>query len=473
MNVDDVAEQVLRGEKDIEEVLGPLTAQGKRELNTVMARSEAQHKPFVTAPSTPMPPIDEYNTKHAEYVHPKDYVNPTPQEEPYDLVVVGAGVAGLLSVIIGNSLGKKCVLIEEHYMGGDCLNVGCFPSKVLIASAKRAHQVRTASDLGVRLDPSQVQVDFPAIMQRMRRLRSEIAPIDSVERYKRDFCHEIFMGHATFTSPSTIDVDGKTIRFHKGREDEDACQLLLDSLRKDGLTVMLNTDVTEVKLVSDRDETHLTKAPFHEYRVTCKGKDGQVHTITCNAVLNATGRIPNVQDLSLEKANVEYDTLRGVRVNEFYQSSNPNVYACGDVASGFKFTHSADWGARIAVRNMFLGMFHKESQLVIPWCTYTDPEVAHVGKYARDLERDGVAYEVLRRDLSHVDRCKCDGDTVGFVKLLVRAGGDEILGATVVGATAGDMLSEITMAMQVTPRAVSVFMRTPPSRPPHMLFTRR
>eukprot|EP00049_Salpingoeca_infusionum_P002870 m.60740 g.60740 ORF g.60740 m.60740 type:complete len:580 (-) comp11834_c0_seq1:11463-13202(-) len=503
------------GYDSVEALLGPLTVADKRELNPTIQIPQVGKKKLNSAASVPMPPIDEFNVKHVSHVHPPDYVNPKIEEE-CDLVVIGAGVAGLLSVIMGNALGKKCILIEKHYMGGDCLNIGCFPSKALLASAHAAHTVRSlAPTLGINVEPSAVSIDFPAIMQRMRRLRSDIAPIDSVERYKRDFCHEILLGHAAFTSPNTISIDGQTLTFKKAmiatggsasvppvpglaetphltnnnffdlealppsmlvigsgpigvemaqalqrlgsdvtivdmldrvlpREDAAASAVLQESLEADGIKLLLKSKCAKVEIV---EQGNLTTAPFHKYSVTIMtGETSQVVEVA--AVLNATGRIPNVHGLGLEEAGVEFDSLQGVAVNGFYCTSNPNVYACGDVASPFKFTHSADWGARIAIRNMFLGDVQQHSSMLVPWCTYTDPEVAHVGKYESDLESKGIAFDTLLRELHHVDRCKCDGETKGFVKMFVRQGQDEILGATICGPNAGDMLSEITTCMQ-------------------------
>eukprot|EP00039_Didymoeca_costata_P019315 m.337040 g.337040 ORF g.337040 m.337040 type:complete len:587 (+) comp18028_c0_seq1:82-1842(+) len=511
-----IVEKIRKGEMTLDEVLGPLTISkdhtgaipkinippGGTKIPTVANACDAE-------------PKDEHNVKLVDNVHPADHVNPP--EGSYDLVAIGAGVAGLLTVIIGKALGKRCAMIERHYMGGDCLNVGCFPSKAIIACARRAHEVRTAKDYGVNVEG--VTVDFPFVMERMRKLRAHIAPNDSVDRYKRDFCEEIFLGQAEFTGSNTIKVTGahgdSTVTFDKcviatgaspmippipglketphltnhnifnmtelpstmvvigagpigmelsqafqrfgskvtvlelgkkflPKEDPDASDIVRKAMERDGVTLHLDV---KFKKVECSEEGNTMKAPFKKYSVTVEinGKETVFHA---DAVLNGTGRAPNVHGLGLEVAGVEYDSRKGVLVNEFYRTTNKNIYATGDVASVFKFTHAADWMTRIAIRNMFLGDEYTEQQLVIPWCTYVDPEVAHVGKYEADLVAENIEFETYKYGLEHDDRAICEGTTDGFVKMHVRKGSDEILGATIVGTHAGDMISEISTCIQ-------------------------
>ena len=364
--------------------------------------------------------------------------NPEPADK-YDLVVIGAGVAGLLSVIVGKSLGKKCLMIEKHYMGGDCLNVGCFPSKALIRCARAVHEVKDSARFGVILPPGEVKVDFPAIMKRMRSLRAGIAPHDGVDRYCRDFCEQILLGKATFGGPDHVLVEGvdKPIYFDKcmvatgasaavvpvpglkdvphltngnffnleelparacligagpigiemaqtlhrfgcqvtifevmpqllPREDPDAAACVTEALLEDGVTVHYSVKIVGVSL---KKEGELTKAPFALYGVTVVLASGETTEFECEALLNATGRVPNVWGLGLDAAGVEWDTRCGVHIDDFFATKNPNIYSAGDCASPYKFTHAADWQARCAVRNMFLDAKSKHSDLLVPWCT--------------------------------------------------------------------------------------------------------
>jgi len=426
-------------------------------------------------------------------------------------------------VIMAKALGKRCLMIEKHYMGGDCLNVGCFPSKVLIASARQAHALKTASvdEFGVGVDPAAVKINFGKIMERVRRLRAQIAPVDSVERYKKDFCEEIFLGNATFVDAETVHIAGgphgdRTVKFDKAmiatgaspmvppipglvetphltnanfwnlendqpktmivigagpigmelsqamarlgtkvtvlemhhqflpREDPDAAKLVGESLERDGIEMILEVKFVKVEASA---EGSVTSAPFKTYTVTAE-IGGETRTFEAEALLNGTGRVPNVFNIGLEKAGVEYCSRQGVHVDDMYMTQNPNIYATGDVASPFKFTHAADFMARIAIRNMFLGDTTKSNRLVVPWCTYVSPEVAHVGMYEAELEAKKIPHETFMRTLEHVDRCVADGTGPGFVKISVAKDSDTILGATIVAPHAGDMISELTTCIQ-------------------------
>ena len=524
--------EILAGRKSVSDVLGPIHA-GERTLglnpDIQMRRGGKEYVPC--APAAAVSPADEANEFLVKHVGPLDRPNPEPSDD-YDLVVVGAGVAGLLSSIMGKALGKRVAMVERHYMGGDCLNVGCFPSKALIACARRAHEVRTAAEYGVHLGGgAEVTVDFPFIMQRMRKLRSEIAPHDSVDRYQRDFNEHVFLGDAEFESGKRVVVtrtlpDGSktttTLKYKKAmvatggsarvpsipgflevphltnmtlfnleelpprivligagpigiemaqtmarfgskviileyntqilvREDPDAAECVQQYLadHEPNLEMKLSVAIDKVSVVRSAQpgEGVRTKGPWDAYSVEIRHKDGRVETVAADAVLNATGRVPNVFGIGLEKAGVEYDTQTGVHVDDFFKTTNDDIYACGDVASPFKFTHAADWQARTAIRNMFLGVHETQANLLTPWCTYTEPEISHVGKYESELEKSGVEFTTYKRMLKDVDRCKCEGVTEGFVKITCAKGTDKILGATIVGPNAGDLISELTVCM--------------------------
>jgi len=447
-------------------------------------------------------PYDAYNITLVSNVHPEDWVNPEPAPR-YNLVVIGAGTAGLVTAAGAAGLGARVALIERRLLGGDCLNVGCVPSKCLIRSSRAAVDVLGAEDFGIKI-PEGVQVDFEKVMERMRRLRSRISVHDSAKRFQ-ELGVDVFLGQARFISPDAVDVEGKTLRFKKGviatgaravvppvpglneagfltnetvfnlterperlavfgagplgcelaqafqrlgsqvtiieqapqfltREDPDAARILSDAFRKEGIDVRLNTRVDRVGLDGREKTIHLKT-------------DGKESIVVVDEILVGAGRAPNVEGLNLEAAGVVYDPRKGVTVNDRLQTANPRIYAAGDVCLTHKFTHTADATARIVIQNaLFMGR-KKQSAITIPWCTYTDPEIAHVGMYERDAKGKGIEVDTFIRPLKEVDRAVTDGEEEGFVKVHVKKGTDQILGATIVARHAGEMISEITLAM--------------------------
>jgi pyruvate/2-oxoglutarate dehydrogenase complex dihydrolipoamide dehydrogenase (E3) component len=508
------------GEISIADLMGPLS--GVKGRTPVYTLPPGQKEYAHAAPSEHFLPNDEHNSMLNENIHPPNYQNPTPTDEPYDLVVIGAGVTGLISVIVGAWLGKKCALIERHGMGGDCLNIGCVPSKALIACARAAHSVKNLKDFGVMIPEGEVKIDFGHVMSRMREIRARISHHDSVQRYAKEFCKHVYIGNAKFIGGHNIEIIGddqqsRIVSFKKAmiatgasasippvpglrdiphltnanffnltekpprllvigsgpigleisqamrrlgsevycfeggsrllpREDPDATDLLYKQLLEDGVHMFINVMIERIECKAS-SSSNLYNAPWHEYKVSVK-INGEMKEFFGDALLNATGRTPNVYGLGLETVNVDWDNRAGVHINEYYQTANPDIYACGDCSTVYKFTHSVDFQARAAVRNMFLGENNKLSDLLIPWCTYTEPEIAHVGNYEDELRKQGVEYESFTRQLKDVDRCICEGIAQGFAKITVRAGTSEILGATICGPNAGDMITEVTMAMQ-------------------------
>ena len=447
-------------------------------------------------------PEDEYNAKLLANAHPPNWKNPEPAKR-YNIVVIGAGTAGLVTAAGAAGLGAKVALIEKHLMGGDCLNVGCVPSKCLIRSAKLYADIRDAADYGINV-PKGVKVDFPAVMQRMRRLRASIAPHDSVERFS-GLGIDIFLGTGRFSGPDTVEVDGKTLRFARAaittggravrppiegldevgyltnetvfslterpkrmavlgagplgcelaqtfhrlgcevtliqrssqiltREDRDAARIVEESLLKDGIVLKLNTVVIRAEKTEDGKLLHLKT-------------DGAEDKITVDRILVGAGRTPNVEDLDLERAGVVYDKRLGVIVDDNLRTSNKNIYAAGDICMKYKFTHTADAAARILIKNALFWGRSKLSALTVPWCTYTDPEIAHVGMYERDADEQGIPYDVYTRLFNEVDRAIADGEENGLVKVIVRKGTDKILGGTIVARHAGEMISELSVAI--------------------------
>ena len=452
-------------------------------------------------------PLDEHNVKLLDCVHPKGWINPAPKKK-YNLVVVGAGAGGLITSAGAAGMGAEVALIESHLLGGDCLNVGCVPSKALISAANVAASARRAGDFGVNIS-GDIEVDFGKVMERMRNLRASIAPVDSAKRFSEELGVNVFLGRAKFTGKDTVEVGGETLRFGKAviatggtaavppieglseapyltnasvfnltelpgsmgvigagpigmelaqafqrfgsevtvfsrqngilpKEDPDAAKIVEDSMRTDGVNFILQASY--VRIESSGSDGPVT--------VVYSDSNGAEQSITFDALLVATGRKPNVMGLGLEDAGVEFDPRKGINVNDKLQSSNPNIFAVGDVATKFQFTHVADFMARMVLKNALFFGRDKFSSLLIPWATYTHPEVAHVGLYESDLEERAIPFATYSRNLDDVDRAILEGDTEGFVKIHVKKGSDEILGATIVGSDAGNMISEIAVAMR-------------------------
>jgi pyruvate/2-oxoglutarate dehydrogenase complex dihydrolipoamide dehydrogenase (E3) component len=449
-------------------------------------------------------PRDVYNLALLANVHPSDWVNPAPAGR-YNLAVVGAGTAGLVSAAGAAGLGARVALVERHLMGGDCLNVGCVPSKTIIRSARALADVRDARRFGVAV-PDGAAVDFAAVMERVRAVRAGISPHDSARRFRDEYGVDVFLGGGRFTGPDTVAAAGVTLRFERAviatgaraavppiaglaeagyftnetifnltglparlavlgggpigcelaqafarlgarvtlvemmeqflpREDPDAVAVLAAALARDGVDVRLGTALTRVEASAGAKLLYLKSAAGES-------------TLAVDAILVGVGRVPNTDGLGLEAAGVGYGR-GGVEVDDFLRTSNPRIYAAGDVCSPYKFTHAADFMARAAIQNAFFGFAGKKraSRLIIPWCTYTDPEIAHVGLYEREAAERGIEVATFTVPMAGVDRAIAEGEDEGFVKVHVRAGTDEIVGATIVARHAGDMISELTAAM--------------------------
>ena len=448
-------------------------------------------------------PEDAYNQTLVANVHPRDWTNPEPAPS-YNLVVLGGGTAGLITAAGAAGLGAKVALVEREHLGGDCLNVGCAPSKALLRAARAYADVRDAGQYGVEVPPG-TRVNFPAVMERMRRLRSEISPNDSALRYRDELGVDVFLGEGRFVDSDSVEVDGRQLRFRRAviatgaramplpipglaeagyltnetvfsltelpkrlaiigagpigcemaqafarfgsqvtllevmpqiliREDKDAAALIQDALIRDGVSLVLGCQITGV----ERDGRGT---------VLQVEKDEQRQALSFDAVLLGVGRAPNVEGMNLEAVGVDFDTRQGVKVDDRLQTTNPRIYAAGDICSPYKFTHMADALARIVIQNtLFVGRA-KASALTVPWCTYTDPEIAHVGLYEHEAEKQGIAIQTFYQEMGQVDRAVLEGDTEGFVKIHTQAGKDTILGATMVTRHAGEMISELTLAM--------------------------
>ena len=433
---------------------------------------------------------------------PPGWRNPTPRGA-YHLLVIGAGPAGLVAARAAAALGARVALIERDRLGGDCLNHGCVPSKAMLRSTRLVAEMRSATNFGVD-PPAEIRVDFSAVMDRVRRIRERIGRIDSAA-ILIDEGIDLYFGTARFTGHDHVDVDGLRLRFRKAliatgsrpllpqipgladagfltnetvfelttlppsllvigggplgcelaqafsrfgsrttiaqseplflpKEERDAAQMVSDALARDGVAIHLNSKAVNVRRDGGLKLIELVN-------------DGNVTTIAADEILIAIGRAPAVQGLELEAAGVLYDTAAGIRVDDFLRTSNPRIFAAGDVCLEHKFTDTADASARIVVQNaLFLGR-KRMSALTIPWCTYTDPEVAHVGLYVKQARERKIPVKTFTVPMHQVDRAITDGEEDGFVKIHVRQGTDTILGATIVARHAGDMINGVSLAM--------------------------
>lgn len=488
-------------------------------------------------------PLDGYNTELLDCVHPPNWENPKSDDSTptYDLVVIGAGTGGLVSAAGSAGVGARVALIEESLMGGDCLNVGCVPSKALIHSANLAHKLRGdmghLADAGISIDggAEAVSVDFGKVMERVRRIRAEISHHDSAERFTKELGVELYFGRGKFTSDRTVEVNGKTIKFRKAivatggypslipipglkklhdmarddnladnatpppavmtnesvfnltrqptrlvvigagvigmelaqafqrlgtavtmfgrsgkvlpKEDEDLAAVVKFQMEKDGVEFKLN--VSHYKSIELTGQMSDNGLPEMAMKLSQSSDGSEIDTeITFDAILIAAGRRPNVSGMDLEKAGIEFDTKYGLKVNDRLQTTNSRVFGVGDCASKFQFTHAADFYARTAIRNALFFGKGKSSSLLIPYATFTSPEIASVGLFEKDLKERGVKYKIIEKHFGDNDRALCDGATQGMVRFRVDAQTGAILGASIVGESAGNMISEVTVAMQ-------------------------
>jgi pyruvate/2-oxoglutarate dehydrogenase complex dihydrolipoamide dehydrogenase (E3) component/uncharacterized membrane protein YdjX (TVP38/TMEM64 family) len=427
-----------------------------------------------------------------------------PRRFDRNLIVIGAGAGGLVTALIGATVRAKVTLIEKGEMGGDCLNTGCVPSKALIRSARAAHEIRTAAAYGVA--PAEPEVRFDAVIERIHRIIAEIAPADSVERYT-SLGVDVRKGHARLVDPWTVEIDGserltaraiviaaggepavppipglaesgfltsdtmweklrgrervperiaivgggpigtemaqafarlgaKVSQIEHGprllpKEDEDASALVEAVLREEGVEILTGHSAVRV-----------------EGKTLIAGAEGAERAIPFDEIVVAVGRKARLTGYGLEELGIE--TGRTIAVNERLETRFPNIYAVGDVAGPYQFTHFAAHQAWFAAVNGLFGHLKsfRADYRVLPWVTFTDPEVAHVGHNELSAKEAGLDYEVVRYDLSHLDRALAEGANRGFVKLLVVPGKDRLLGATIVATQAGELLAELVLAMK-------------------------
>jgi pyruvate/2-oxoglutarate dehydrogenase complex dihydrolipoamide dehydrogenase (E3) component/uncharacterized membrane protein YdjX (TVP38/TMEM64 family) len=444
---------------------------------------------------------DAHDKRLIENCRPPRWVNPTPLGT-YNMIVIGAGTAGLVSAGGAAVLGAKVALIERNLMGGDCLNVGCVPSKGIIRAARAVFDSRNVAEFGVPAN-SQSDMNFAAAMERMRRLRSEISAHDSADRFRK-LGVDVYIGNGRFIGPSTIELDGTRLEFSRaviatgaraaelpiaGLADAGyytnetiftltelprrmvvigagpvGCELA-QCFQRFGSQVTVITDGAQILPKEDDDAAAVVRRQMSRdgVRIVTRGvikgvssngsgkrvsveTDGTSREMECDAILVSVGRRPNLEGLELDSAGVEY-TSQGVVVDNRLRTTNPRVYAAGDVCSRYKFTHAADAMARIVIANALFLARRKVTDLVIPWCTYTDPEVAHVGYYEKEARAAGFEVATITESLADVDRAILDGEDEGFARMHYDKKTGRILGGTLVARHAGEMINELTLAM--------------------------
>ncbi len=443
-------------------------------------------------------PNDAYNQTLVQNVHPHDWQNPTPSGR-YNLVVVGGGTAGLICAIGAAGMGAKVALIESHLLGGDCLNFGCVPSKALIRAARSIYEVQNSDKFGVSVDNAEVH--FSKVMERMRRLRSEISHHDSAERFSQ-LGIDVYIGKGSFISPKEIEVGGTKLSFAHAviatgakarvaaipglkevgfltsetvfsltelprrlivigagpigcelaqsfarlgssvtivgrdpsvlpREDTDAAAILAKQFESENIATLLGADIQSVDRSKDGS------------KVVRYSVGQETREVVADEILLAIGRVPNVEGMGLKSAGVEFSP-RGVVVSDKMRTSNKRIYAAGDVCSRYQFTHAADAMARIVIQNALFFGRKKASALTIPWCTYTSPEIAHVGMSQKEAIQSNAT--TLTVPLASIDRAILEGDKEGFGRVHTDKKGN-ILGATLVAGHAGELIGEMSLAM--------------------------
>jgi len=428
-----------------------------------------------------------------------------PKHFDRNLIVIGGGSAGLVSALIAAAVNAKVTLIEKHKMGGDCLNTGCVPSKALIKSAKVASLIKRSNEFGINVTES--NIDFPAVMERVQSVIAKIEPHNSIKRFE-SLGVECIEGEANISSPWTVEINGKTLSTRniivatgarpfvppiKGIEQINyltsdnlwniralpkrlivlgggpiGCELTQAFVRLGSQVtqiemlprIMIREDEEIAEIVSKRFQeegvdirtNHLAKEVIikDDKKVLICEHNNETVEIEFDKMLVAVGRAANTSGFGLEELGVELNPNKTIKVNEKLQSSIPSIYACGDVAGPYQFTHTASHQAWYATVNSLFGRFKSFNvdYSVIPWATFTDPEVARVGLNEQEAKEKGIAYEVTSYGIDDLDRAIAEGEDHGVVKVLTVPGKDKILGVTIIGDHAGELITEYISAMK-------------------------
>ena len=437
-----------------------------------------------------------------ENVRPPDWRNPKPGRS-YGLLIIGGGPEGVIAAINAAARGAKVALIERSRLGGECLNYGCIPSKALIRTARLYAEMRGAAQFGAKA-PSQVEVDFPAAMERMHKVRVRASQKMSAAGLRK-LGVDVFFGEGRFSGPGSAEVDGIRLRFKKAliatgsrpiapeipglaeagfltsrtvfdlaqcprrllvigggplgcelaqafarlgsqvtivqkepmflrQEERDAAQVLFEAFERDGMEIHLNTEVVKVRMEGASKVAEMVSDDHHSI-------------VAVDEILVGTGRAPNVDGLNLEAVGVEAHPLTGVRVNDFLQTTNRDIFSAGDVSFEHTMTFIEEASARIVVENALFAGRRRLSTLATPWCIHTDPEIAHVGLYVPEAREKKIPVKTFTVLMHQVDRAIVDGEEHGFLKIHVREGSDRILGATVVSTRAGELINYLSLAI--------------------------
>jgi pyruvate/2-oxoglutarate dehydrogenase complex dihydrolipoamide dehydrogenase (E3) component len=436
-------------------------------------------------------------------VHPADWENPRPKDR-YHLVVLGGGYGGILTALEAARTGASVALVERGLLGGACLNAGCISSKALIRTSRLCADIANAWRFGAGTPPREFEGDFGAAMERMRHVRARVSRRHSAQEL-RERGIDVFFGNGRFTGRSALAVAGQELRFRRAliatgahqtipgipglaeagyltndsvfalsekpprllvigggpfgcelaqafqrfgsqvtivqkepfflsQEERDAAQILSEAMARDGVEIHLNTEARTIRRGPNEIFADLVTDDYQT-------------AVAADAILISAGRTPNVAGLGLEAAGVEFDAVNGVRIDDSLRTSNPRIFAAGDVCREHRFAHIEGASAHIVTRNALFHGHERLSSLSIPWCTYTDPEIAHVGMYVTEARGKNIPVRTLTVLMHEVDRAVADAEEEGFVKVHVREGTDRILGATVVARHAGEIISDISLAM--------------------------